>query len=127
MEILSSSKKNRKKGILSNLDFEKAFDNIDWRFLIALSKARGFGNNRWISTILNSSKMALLLNEEPTRWIQTRKYLKQEDPSSPLLFALVTDILSHLLKLAASNNMIRGIDRQNTTRSILLLQYADDH
>ena len=67
--------------------------------------------------------MTILINKG---WIQARKGLKQEDPLSPLLFALVADVLNRLLNLTASNSMIRGIGPLNTTGSIFLLQYIND-
>ena len=122
MEILTSNKNDREKGILFKIHFEKAFDNIDWRFLITLLEAKGFGSKwcKWIISILHSSKMAILIIGEPTIWIQARKGLKQGDSLSPLLFALVAKI-NCLLKLIARNNMIRGIGPLNTIGSILSL------
>lgn len=46
-EILYQVKQNKSKDILFKLDFEKAFVNVSWEFLLDILKIRGFGI-RWI-------------------------------------------------------------------------------
>lgn len=59
-----------------------AFNSIDWYMLIDLPKIKRFGAKwcSWISNILFSIKIALLINGETTRWIKTNHELKQGDP-----------------------------------------------
>ena len=45
-EVLAHNHNSNQPSLLLKIDFEKAFDNIDWSFLIHLLRARGFGP-RW--------------------------------------------------------------------------------
>ena len=42
--------KNNENGILCKLDIEKAYDNVDWSFLLTVMQKMGFGK-KWIGWI----------------------------------------------------------------------------
>jgi hypothetical protein len=46
-EILHDSMKHKKKGLILKLEYEKAYDRVDWQFLEEMLKSRGFGV-RWV-------------------------------------------------------------------------------
>ena len=46
-EMLAYCKRTGAKSVLCKLDFEKAFDKLNWKFLIDVLKVRGF-SNKWI-------------------------------------------------------------------------------
>ncbi|XP_019241886.1 PREDICTED: uncharacterized protein LOC109221911 [Nicotiana attenuata] len=50
-ECVDSRQKGQKPGILSKLDLEKAFDHVNWNFLIKIMKDMGFGS-KWLKWIL---------------------------------------------------------------------------
>lgn len=56
----------------------------------------------------------------------TRKGLRQGDPSSPLLFILVVDVLTRMLIKVASEDLIRGMWHDVCPRGIISQQYVDD-
>lgn len=99
---------NTKQNVpLMKLDFEKAFDNVDWHLLQSLH----FGSKwcRWVDSILRSSKFVPIVNKEIANWIKANRGLKQEDPLSLFVFILVTDVLDHLLQFVAKNELISSI------------------
>lgn len=63
-EILYQVKTKKSKVILLKLDFEKAFDNVNWDFLLEILQARGFGPKwiRWIKDILDSGQTCVNIN-----------------------------------------------------------------
>ena len=63
---------------------------------------RGFDERwrRWIRSVLQTGKTAMLLNGVPGRWINCKRGLRQGDPISPYLFMIVADVLQRLIQKA---------------------------
>ncbi len=90
------------------IDFERAFDHLNWNFLLDLLRARGFSSKwiSWISELLSSSSTAVLLNDSPGIFFDCKRGLRQGDPISPLLFILEVDVLFRMLHLASFNLLL---------------------
>lgn len=100
-----------KEGILLKLYFEKAYDKVNWSFLLDLLKARGFSDRwiGWIKTGLMSGKSSMLVNGVEGRKFHCKRGLRQGDPLSPLLFVLVADVFTKMINLGKYRNEIRGL------------------
>ena len=49
-EVIDSMIKEKKRGIMCKLNIEKAYDKINWKFLISVLKGMGF-ESKWIAWI----------------------------------------------------------------------------
>ena len=81
-------KKNRIPGTLIKLDFQTAYDSVNWAFLRKIMQELGFGR-KWISWIMecvSSASMFVLLNGSPLRPFKLEKGLRQGDPLSTISF-----------------------------------------
>ncbi|XP_039122026.1 uncharacterized protein LOC120258641 [Dioscorea cayenensis subsp. rotundata] len=126
-ELIFSMQKRRLPGFVLKVDFAKAFDLVDWDFLLNLLRAKGFGD-RWVNLIekiLVSSKANVLINGSPNGYIRYHRGLRQGDPLSPLLFVLVSDVLSEMFNHALVSKIFIGVPL-GPLKSRCNLQYVDD-
>lgn len=110
-ELIFCIHKRRLPGHVLKVDFSKAFDSVDWDFLLDLLEARGFGRRwvGWMRSLLLSSKASLLVNGSPSEYVRYRQGLRQGDPLSPLLFVLVTDVLGMMFTHALNSGVLVGV------------------
>lgn len=114
--------------LLFKVDFEKAFDSINWEFLLDVLKQMGFGDRwcLWIKGCLESASVLVLVNGSPTNKFYMERDLRQLDLLSPFLFIIVVEALQVLILEACHKNLFKGISLKNDGSNISLLQYADD-
>lgn len=126
-ELVAWCTKMDKECACIKADFEIAFDNVKCSFLKKILYWLGFSNKwwAWIEQCLCNAKVAILVNDAPTKWLKVRKGLRQGDPLSPYLFLLVADCLSRLTETARSNNFLQGVGPSEDCQTVLI-QYADD-
>ncbi|XP_071741242.1 uncharacterized protein [Rutidosis leptorrhynchoides] len=79
-ETIDYLKASRKKGIIFKVDFEKAFDSLNWQFLFEVMKSMGFGRKwvKWIESCLKSASISVLVNGSPTNEFVLGRGVRQE-------------------------------------------------
>ena len=87
-------------GILVSLDFRKAFDSLEWSFMMKALDIFNFGTSikRWMSTFYTNIKSAEINNGFMTNWFRPSKGVRQGCPLSPYLFVLSTEVLSSKIR-----------------------------
>ncbi|XP_004963682.1 uncharacterized protein LOC101781465 [Setaria italica] len=123
MELIQCCHRRKLPTLVLKLDFAKAFDSVDWHCLLSIMATRGFPQqwNTWVSTLLHTSKLAVLVNGTPGPWFTCGRGLRQGDPLSPYLFLLVADVLQQMVK--QNRRIQHPVD---ATLPCPILQYADD-
>ena len=91
--------------MLLMIDFEKAFDSVDFRFLVASLELFGFGEHfvTWVKIILGCEEgtqfnAVTVVNGNISRPFEIKRGCRQGDPISGYLFILVMEVLALLLK-----------------------------
>jgi hypothetical protein len=108
------------------LDFRKAFDTVSWECLFDTLRVRGFDQTwiKWMHNLMESAKIAVLLNSVPDPWIQIKRGLRQGDHLSPLLFIILVDILQQVIKhFSFEGRLLHPII---SDLSCPVIQYVDD-
>jgi hypothetical protein len=127
-ELIHHVHSRGESAIVLKLDYEKAYDRVDWSFLDDMLESRGFGPTirKWIRSLLVGASFCVRINDENGPFFKAGKGLKQGDPSSPILFNLVADVFSKMLSKAVAARLIRGLLPQVVPGGVISLQYADD-
>ena len=62
-------------GILCKLDIKKAYDHLNWNFLLETLSRRGFGGKwmRWIKFCISTVKYSVLMNGSPTVFFSSQR------------------------------------------------------
>jgi hypothetical protein len=114
--------------LIFKVNFEKAYDSVDWSFLDYMLGRFGFSDKwrAWIRACVYAGSMSVLVNGSPTAEINIQRGLKQGDPLAPFLFLLVAEGLCGLMKKAVETNRFRGFKVGSNGVIVSHLQYADD-
>ena len=127
-EILHDTKIRGENGLVLKLDFEKAYDKINWNFLKKCFEQRGFGKRwcDWIWAVMTSGTLNVKVNDSLGHYFMCGKGVRQGDPLSPLLFNMAADVLAKMINQAQGNNLITGLATDYVENGVAVLQYADD-
>ena len=101
-ETLHELQRNKANGVILKIDFEKAYDKVNWKFLQQTLRMKGFPDKwcKWIETFVSRGSVGIKVNDDIGNFFQTKKGLRQGDPLSPLLFNLVADMLAIMIAWA---------------------------
>ena len=80
----------------------------------------------WIMICITSVKYKVLMNGEPRRYIVPKRGLRQEDPLSPFIFILCTEMLASLLNHAENQGKIKWMQVSRANPSVSHFLFADD-
>ncbi|CAL1376389.1 unnamed protein product [Linum trigynum] len=110
------------------VDMEKAYDRVEWPFLLAVLDKMGFNSvwKGWIQECLRSTSFSVLMNGTPSGYFSPSWGLRQGDPLSPLLFVICTEGFAALLRKAISEEKLEGIKVAHRAPRISHLFFADD-
>jgi hypothetical protein len=118
--------KRKVSGLFLKLDLSRAFDSLSWAFLFEVLRQLGFGDLFlcWISLLLSTASVRVLVNGSPGKSIKLVRGLRQGDPTSPQLFVITVKVLTKLVVKAAEEGFLSNIRGCSLQQRLSI--YADD-
>lgn len=93
----------RKRGRIPNLviklDIMKAYDRVEWFYLMKVLKRIGFGERLidMVFRLISNNWYTIIINGQPKGFFKSSRGLKQGDPLSPTLLILEIEIMLRAL------------------------------
>jgi len=127
-ETIHELHSKRKDGVIFKIDFEKAYDKVNWSFLQQTLRMKGFSHQwcEWVQKFTQGGNVNIKVNDQLGSYFQTRKGLRQGDPLSPILFNIVVDMLAIMIARAKEATQVEGVIPNLIQDGLSILQYADD-
>ena len=121
--IINYTNTEKIPGLLLFVDFEKAFDSIEWSFIEKTLKYYNFGTPlvTWAKVFYTDISSCVLNNGWSSDFFNLGRGVRQGCLLSPYLFILCAEILGNTVR---KDNEVRGIKIFHT--ECKLSQYADD-
>lgn len=109
------------------IDISKAFDSVQWSFLLKNLEAMNFPSKfiHWIKLCITTASFSVQANGELAGYFQSEWRLKQGCALSPYLFVICMDVLSKLLDKSAQRNQI-GYHPKCKNMGLTHISFADD-
>ncbi len=123
MDLIEYTQENDIPALLVAVDYEKAFDRLEWKIVQKALKYFNFPDYiaNWVGIFYNKIESKVVNNGWATDTFYPTRGCRQGCPLSPYLFILVGEILALQIR---NNKDIKGIKIGDT--ELKLSQYADD-
>jgi hypothetical protein len=85
-ETLHELHKRKQNGIIFKINFEKAYDKVNWNFLQQALRMKGFHSAwcDWVKAFVQGGNVGIKVNDQMGSYFQTKKGLTQGDPLLPI-------------------------------------------
>ena len=128
---MDSKVKSKILGVICKMDIEKAYDHVNWEALLDLLKRIGFGVRwcRWIRSYISIAQFSVLVNGSPIDFFGSLRGLRQGDRLSPILFLVMMEVFSKMMKRVKGAGLLRGFKangRRGEGVCVSYLLFADD-
>ena len=107
-EVIEDLRRFGRSGLCLKVDFEKAYGSMRWDFLYDMLHRLSFHSKciKWIRGCMESATVSVLVNESPTGEFKPTRGLRQGDPLAPVLFIVVVEGLTGLVRQAIKTNLM---------------------
>ena len=124
-DVIELFSKQNRSGLVLTIDFEKAFDSLNWDFLIEVLKYYNFGSSfiKWVQLMYTLPTAHIKNNGYISQSVDISRGIRQGCPASAILFILCVEILGSKIR---SDQILKGFNFDDENKAIKISQYADD-
>ena len=128
-ELVDEARKRKKDLLLFKVNFEKAYDSVDWNYLDTVLRRMNFPIvwRKWMMECISTPSVSVLVNGSPTEEFKLERGLRQGDPLSPFLFLIAAEGLHVMMNSVMEQGMFEPY-KVGTHGDVVIshLQFADD-
>lgn len=108
---------------------QKAYDRVEWDFLLKSLEKRGFGAQwiAWMKVCITTPTNQVLINGCHTPQIRPTRGIRQGDPPSPYLFVLLADVLSKQVEKKLTKSVWNVLYWKGDSRSYITSSLQTKH
>ena len=123
LSIIEYAEEEDLPALIMFVDYEKAFDSVEWDFVYECLDFFNFGNKiiEWVRILYKNISSCIINNGALSEFFTPSRGVRQGCPLSPYLFILTAEIFAISIR---KNEKIKGINVNDQTSKID--QYADD-
>ena len=127
-QLIDDEEDGSDEAYLLFLDFEKAFDRVDHDFMFTCLEEFGIGNKfvSMVKLLYSGAQSKVRINNEDSEPFPLLSGVRQGCPISPLLFAMVVETMSNLIRDHPDIEGVLVPDVGDTNLEVRLSQHADD-
>ena len=124
LNLIEHCKDQNINGVLVNIDYEKAFDSVEWTLIYKALKYFGFPDKfiKWVRILYTNIESGILNNGHLSKFFKPSRGVRQGCPLSPSLFVITIELLAVYIRHQIT---IKGITSMNGN-SYIISQFADD-
>ena len=114
LDIIDHLEEENEPGIIFSIDFEEAFDTVNWKFLNKCLDFFNFGNSfkKWIKLLQTDISSCIMNHGWSSGFFKLGRGVRQGCPISPYLYLICSEILG--IGTRNSNN-VTGIKIKGVT------------
>jgi len=128
-EVVDEAVKMKKELLLFKVDFQKAYDFMDWEYLDSVMGRMSFPTlwRKWMKECVCTATASILVNGCPIDEFALKRGLKQGDPISPFIFLIAAEGMNVMMSEAVSQSLFTrySVGAQHAT-VLSHLQFVDD-
>lgn len=126
-EVVDEARKLKKELLMFKVDFEKAYDSVEWTYEVMGRMSFPTLWRKWIKECVCTTTASVLVNGSPTDKFPLQRGLRQGDPLSPFLFLLAAEGLNVMMKALVDTGNFTGYTVGGANSMVVShLQFADD-
>ncbi|XP_059069967.1 uncharacterized protein LOC131859829 [Cryptomeria japonica] len=126
-EAMDWAKNSHQNTAMLLLDFEKAYDKVEWKFILMMLEAFGFPPYFCLAvqTLLKDASAHIEVNGVLSPSFPLGRSIRQGCPLAPALFVIASEALYYILRDSSLSLEVRGIFLPND-EELINCQFADD-